>query len=155
MKKFSVFVILSLIILTHNHLCRDAYPEGSGPESAAEREMSKAKFPMAWDLGPDTVDASKYPPDIQSYYKVFDKKCGNCHTLARPLNAPYATPEEWNTYVNKMMRKPGAGMNKEQAKQIFKFLVYDSKVRKLSNPDAWERHLQRLIDRFQKQYGSK
>lgn len=152
MKKLAVFLVGALTILSFD-LCRNAYPEGS--ESAVEREKRMAKKPMAWDLGPDTVDISGYPLDIQSYFEVFKEKCGNCHSIARPLNAPFATPEEWNTYVNKMMRKPGAGINKEQAKQIFKFLAYDSKVRKLSNPDAWERHLQRLIAEFQEKHGKK
>ncbi|MFQ5862608.1 MAG: hypothetical protein ACE5IC_05740 [Candidatus Brocadiales bacterium] len=154
MKRLAIPLFLPLIILLFN-LCRDVYPEGSSSESAIEREKRMAKKPMAWDLGPDTVDISSYPPYIQSYFEVFKLKCGGCHTLARPLNAPFATPEEWNTYVNKMIRKPGAAINKEQAKQIFQFLVYDSKVRKLSDPDAWERHLQRLIDEFQKEYGKK
>ncbi len=151
MNRLAVFVVLSLIVASSG-ICRDVYPAG---ESAAEREKKMAKKPMAWDLGPDTIDISSYPPDIQSYFEVFKQKCGNCHTIARPLNSPYATPEEWNTYVNKMMRKPGAGINKEQARQIFKFLVYDSKVRKLSDPDAWERHIQDLINEFQKRYGGK
>ena len=147
MKKPATFLTATLIILVSFNLCRSAYPQGS--ESAVEREKALAKKPMAWDLGPDTVDISSYPPNIQSSFEVFKEKCGNCHSIARPLNAPFAAPEEWNTYVNKMMRKPGAGIGKEQAKQIFEFLVYDSKVRKLSDPNAWERHLQRLISEFQ------
>lgn len=152
MKKLAAYLAVSLIVVSFN-LCKSACPQGS--ESAIEREKAAAKKPMAWDLGPDTVDISGYPANIQSYFAVFKEKCGNCHSVARPLNAPFATPEEWNTYVNKMMRKPGAGINKEQAKQIFEFLTYDSKVRKLSNPDTWESHLQRLISEFQEKYGSK
>ncbi len=130
--------------------CGEAYSE-----SATEREKSSAKKPMPWDLGPGDVDVSGYPPEMQSNYEVFAEKCGGCHTLARPLNAPYATPEEWNTYVNKMMRKPGSGIDKAKAKQIFKFLVYDSKKRKLADPDAWERHIEKLISEFRKKYGKK
>lgn len=154
MKNLVVFLVVTVSVLSFNP-CTDVYAEEAGSKSAFERERDRAKMPMAWDIGPDTVDISSYPPDIQSYFGVFKEKCGNCHTLARPLNAPYATPEEWNTYVNKMMRKPGAAINKGQAKQIFQFLAYDSKTRKLSDPDAWERHLQRLIAIFQEKYGKK
>lgn len=151
-KRFVTLVVLSLIVFSSTSW-KDAYPEG--PKSAAERERSKAAKPMAWDLGPDTVDISGYPQDVQVSFRVFEEKCGNCHGLARPLNAPYATEGEWNTYVNKMMRKPGSGITKNEAKQIFGFLVYDSKERKLSDPDAWEKHLKRLIDGFKKKYGDK
>jgi hypothetical protein len=127
------------------------YSEAS--PSALELEIEMAKKPMAWDLGPETVDVSSYPPSIQEAYKVFSEKCGKCHGLARPLNAPFATAEEWNTYVNKMMRKPGSGITPKEGKLIFDFLVHDSKVRKLSNPEAWNRHIDKLLASFQEKYG--
>ncbi len=151
MGRRGVFLIMAVSLLVavfcaHGGVCA---------ESGAEREMESAKKPMAWDMGPDSVDIAGYPPEMQSYYKVFEEKCSGCHTLARALNAPYATPEEWNTYVNKMMRKAGSGIDKAQAKQIFKFLVYDSKERKLADSDAWERHIEKLISQFKKKYGKK
>jgi hypothetical protein len=124
-----------------------------GAPSALEQEIEMAKKPMAWDLGPETVDVSNYPPTVQEAYKVFANKCGRCHGLARSLNTPYATAEEWNTYVNKMMRKPGSGITPKEGKQIFDFLVYDSKVRKLSDPEAWNRHINQLLASFQEKYG--
>jgi|GEM_PF-2106879 len=127
------------------------YAEGN--PSALEKEIEAARNPMAWDLGPETVDVSNYPPPIQEAHKVFAVKCGRCHGLARPLNTPFATAEEWNTYVNKMMRKPGSGITPNEGKQIFDFLVYDSKVRKLSNPEAWNKHIDQLLASFQAKYG--
>ncbi|MEE9488339.1 MAG: hypothetical protein V3W00_06475 [Candidatus Brocadiales bacterium] len=147
----NLFLVIAVLVSVVQFCpCGEAYSE-----SATEREKSSAKKPMPWDLGPGDVDVSGYPPEMQSNYEVFAEKCSGCHTLARPLNAPYATPEEWNTYVNKMMRKPGSGIDKAKAKQIFKFLVYDSKKRKLADPDAWERHIEKLISEFQKKYGKK
>ncbi|HHT9121026.1 MAG TPA: hypothetical protein ACFYD3_10855 [Candidatus Hypogeohydataceae bacterium YC41] len=125
----------------------------SDTPSGLELEIERAKKPMAWDLGPEMVDISQYPPEIQADYKVFATKCGKCHTLARPLNSPYCTAEEWNNYVNKMMRKPGSGITPVEGKQIFDFLVYDSKVRKLSNPDAWNKHIDQILAAFQEKYG--
>ena len=84
----------------------------------------------AYDKGPNSVDVSKYPPDIQDDYKTFSKRCSKCHTLARPINAPYETADEWDRYVIKMMKKSGSVITPEDGQQIFEFLVYDSKVRK-------------------------
>ncbi|MFN3466918.1 MAG: hypothetical protein ACK4WF_04350 [Candidatus Brocadiales bacterium] len=132
-------------------ICSVIYAEGGPP--ASELEIEAAKKPMAWDLGPETVNISNYPVDIQEDYKVFATKCGKCHGLARALNAPYTTAEEWNNYVNKMMRKPGSGITPKEGKMIFDFLVHDSKVRKLSDPEAWNKHIDRLIAAFQAKYG--
>ncbi len=82
------------------------------------------------DNGPDTIDVSKYPAEQQANYKVFTEKCSKCHTLARPINSPFALPEEWQAYVTKMMRKKRSGIDKDSVKSIVEFLTYDSSVRK-------------------------
>jgi hypothetical protein len=84
----------------------------------------------AYDKGPATIDVSKYPPEIQENYKLFSKKCTHCHTLARPINSDYALPDEWSRYVKRMMRKPDSQISADEAKKIYEFLVYDSKIRK-------------------------
>ncbi len=130
-----------------------AVGEPSSTPSEIEAEM--AKKPMAWDLGPETVDVSTYPASIQEAYKVFVNKCGKCHTAARALNSPYSTPEEWNSYVNKMMKKPGSGITPKEGKLIFDFLVHDSKARKLSDPEAWNKYIDEILASFQEKYGQK
>ena len=99
------------------------------------RAQEKPKAPVdpriqAYDKGPNTIDVSKYPADIQADYLTFSKRCSKCHTLARPINATYATEDEWDRYVLKMMKKSGSVITPEDGQQIFEFLVYDSKVRK-------------------------
>jgi mono/diheme cytochrome c family protein len=89
-------------------------------------ESTLARF----DSGPATIDVSGYPADMQAGYKVFAQRCTKCHTLSRPINSDYATSDEWSRYVKRMMRKPGSGINKKDAKTIFDFLVYDSSIRK-------------------------
>lgn len=84
----------------------------------------------AYDKGPATIDVSKYPPEIQADYKLFSKKCTHCHTLARPINCEFALPDEWSRYVKRMMRKPDSQISADEAKNIYDFLVYDSKIRK-------------------------
>lgn len=104
-----------------------------GTRPAPAQEKPKAKVDpriLAYDKGPNVVDVSKYPPDIQTAYQTFSKRCSKCHTLARPINAPYTSEDEWDRYVLKMMKKSGSVITPEDGQQIFEFLVYDSKVRK-------------------------
>ena len=99
---------------------------GAGALSAQEDE--EIKFP--YDTGPDTVDVSQYPKEQQDNYKVFAMKCSKCHTLARPINSPYALKEEWEAYVSRMQHKKRSGVDEDSAKQIASFLTFDSSVRK-------------------------
>jgi hypothetical protein len=77
------------------------------------------------DEGPDRVDVSDYPADQRDRYEVFAIKCSKCHSLARPINARL-TPDEWQSYVKKMSRRPGSGINEESGQRIAEFLRYYS-----------------------------
>ncbi len=92
----------------------------------------------AYDKGPAKIDVSKYPPEIKATYKLFAAKCGNCHTLARAINCDFATEAEWERYVKRMMAKAGTLISPAEGRQIYDFLVYDSKTRK---KDLYERKL--------------
>ena len=81
------------------------------------------------DEGPNFIDVSTYPEEMQTLYQLFTKKCSRCHTVARPINSSF-TSEEWRKYVHKMRRKPGSGLNPKTAEKIIQFLVYDAKHRK-------------------------
>ena len=85
------------------------------------------------DKGPNYIDVSKYPEEMQTLYALFTRKCSRCHTVARPINSDF-TAEEWRKYVHKMMHKPGSGLNPRIAEQIIKFLVYDAQHREKSTP---------------------
>jgi hypothetical protein len=76
------------------------------------------------DKGPNTIDVSKYPKEMQESYALFAAKCSKCHSLARPINARVEQAEWWKDYVRKMMRKPGSGINQEAGKTIYQFLVF-------------------------------
>lgn len=82
------------------------------------------------EKGPAVIDVSKYPAPIQERYKLFAKKCSQCHRLSRPINSDYALPDEWSRYVKRMMHKPDSNLDKDEAKQIYEFLSYDSSIRK-------------------------
>ena len=160
-KTFAIFaVVVSLIAFRHVACADDEGPGGA---------------PYPNDAGPAEVDVSKYPADIQADYKVFARRCSQCHSLARPINSEnlQLTPEEqaaakksdpkiftdpkiwrisdkvWTDYVNKMKEKPGAIMRESEIPKIVAFLVYDSKERKMgANAASWQAQRQKLLDDF-------
>ena len=85
------------------------------------------------DKGINFIDVSNYPQEMQTLYTLFTNKCSRCHTVARPINSTF-TPEEWQKYVQKMMRKPGSGLTPKTAEQITQFLIYDAQHRERSLP---------------------
>jgi hypothetical protein len=88
------------------------------------------------DKGPDKVDISAYPAEMQKDYKLFTGKCSKCHTIARPINT-MMTRAEWERYVKRMMHKPNSGISDSQGKSIFEFLAYDQANRKDKDPKAF------------------
>jgi mono/diheme cytochrome c family protein len=92
------------------------------------------------DKGPDKIDVSAYPAEMQKAYKVFAGKCSKCHTIARPINTMMSR-DEWERYVKRMMHKPNSGINDSQGKDIFGFLNYDQTHRKDKDPKAFFRAL--------------
>jgi hypothetical protein len=101
-------------------------------------QTSNVNLPQ--DKGPATLNVSGYPPDIQKDYKVFSEKCAKCHTIARPINTTMSQAE-WERYVKRMMHKPNSGINENQGKGIYDFLLYDQVQRKDKNPTAFFRAL--------------
>ena len=104
------------------------------PLFLAAQSASNVKLPQ--DKGPDTVNVSAYPPEMQKNYKTFASKCAKCHTLARPINT-MMTREEWSRYVKRMMHKPNSGISDSQGKDIFEFLAYDQATRKDKDPKSF------------------
>ena len=84
----------------------------------------------AYDKGPAKIDVSKYPAPMQANYKVFTTKCSKCHTVARAINCEFVLEDEWERYVKRMMNKAGTFISATEGKQIYEFVVYDSKTRK-------------------------
>ncbi len=77
------------------------------------------------DLGPGSVDVSRYPPEQKKTYEVYSAKCSKCHPLARSVNARFSA-QEWKKYMKRMIRRPNSGINEEQAAAIYDFLKYYS-----------------------------
>ncbi len=104
--------------------------------AAAILAQSGDKIALPQDKGPDKIDVSGYPAEMQAAYKLFASKCSKCHTIARPINT-MMTRSEWERYVKRMMHKPNSGISDKQGKEIFDFLVYDQVNRKDKNPKAF------------------
>jgi uncharacterized membrane protein/cytochrome c2 len=89
-----------------------------------------------FEKGAATVDVSKYPKDIQQNYETFQQKCAQCHKLTRPINADYATAEEWSRCVKRMKHKEGSDISNAEGAKIYEFLVYDASLRKQAAADG-------------------
>lgn len=98
------------------------------------QEDSYIAFPQ--DKGPDTLDVSAYPKEIQEGYKLFSKKCSRCHTLARPLNTSMDN-RWWASYMGNMVKRPRYGLTDKDAVSICAFLLHDQENRKAKNPAAF------------------
>ncbi|MBI4597875.1 MAG: hypothetical protein HY737_05685 [Candidatus Omnitrophica bacterium] len=135
-----------------------AAPPEAEPDRLMERQLVEedvkeaAKRPYANDLGPDQIDVSAYPRQMQQSYGLFAQKCSRCHTLARPINSQWASPPFWEQYVKRMWHKPGTGINGVEARQIWEFLSYDSQVRKLDRREAFEALRKQLLEEFKQKY---
>ena len=85
------------------------------------------------EKGQDAIELrilETYPKAMQeTYANLFAKRCSKCHSLALSLNADNA-PTKWEECIKKMMRKPGSGITKDDAKKIWQFVVYDMVKRK-------------------------
>ncbi len=71
------------------------WAEKASADAAYEAEKAKAlASPYANDFGPNGVDVSSYPAELQATYKdIFMVKCQRCHNAARPLNSQFLEPD--------------------------------------------------------------
>lgn len=111
-----------------------------GAESQTDPAAAKARLKKL-DAGPKVIDVSKYPADEQAGYKLFRRSCVQCHTPARAINSSYVLPGEWERYIKRMLFKPNSKLKEADGKVIYRFLAYDSSVRKA---DSLRVHLSQL-----------
>jgi hypothetical protein len=106
-----------------------------------ENEAAEKARLKKLDAGPKKIDVSKYPREMQTDYPLFTTKCAKCHTPARPINSRFVLPGEWERYIKRMVYKPDSKMTEDNGKTIYRFLVFDSSVRKA---DSLRVHLNNL-----------
>jgi hypothetical protein len=80
--------------------------------------------------GSATIDVSQYPTGIQENYKVFSRKCSQCHNLGRPINSDYVLPDEWSRCIGRMKHQSGSDISSSEERKLYDFLVFDSSIRK-------------------------
>lgn len=121
----------------------------SAPAGAQERftaEQRAARF--SYDLGPDEVNVTSYPKAQRDNYEVFAKTCSQCHTLARAINSPLVSREDWRRFIKRMYAKTkmrsGAEIGSKDAKAAIEFLAYDSQIRKVKGKAAFEARAREL-----------
>lgn len=95
----------------------------------APQPSDEARFKKL-DAGPKTIDVSKYPPEQQQAYKLFQSKCSSCHAVARGVSTEMVLPGDWERYVKRMMHKPNSGISNEEGRSLYRFMVYDAAARK-------------------------
>ncbi|MBI4249476.1 MAG: hypothetical protein HY611_08225 [Elusimicrobia bacterium] len=131
-------------------------PPQVSPEPRFSAEQRESRF--YYDLGAVEIDVGAYPKKRQDGYAVFARTCSQCHTLARPINAPFAERKDWERYIQRMRirtkSRSGTGISKAEAAVVLDFLVYDSKIRKLDKKSefaAKSEELRRLFEEVQKE----
>jgi len=126
---------------------------------------------MPADLGSSALDVSAYPEEQQNNYRLFSSRCSQCHTLARAINSPFFTREDWTRYVQRMrarlpvervaspqgetrlVRRASNGkfrgvLPASEVKRLIDFLVYDSAIRKADWPLMFRSEQVRLAALF-------
>src|ERR1700690_4171296 len=75
-KIFFFVLILFLPVASMSHL---VWGDDTGPGGP----------PFPNDAGDAQIDVSKYPEDVKADYKIFARRCSQCHSLSRPLNSQF------------------------------------------------------------------
>lgn len=150
MKIFYIAVALFPALFLSSCKGKDETQTAPAPASKFSVGQLASRFP--YDLGPATVDISKYPAEIQKNYRLFLAVCSSCHTSARPLNAPYVKAYDWKRFTRRMhlkMEDRGFNLDRSQEKQIVEFLVYDAKIRKVDKKEEFNSQQESLKKLFE------
>lgn len=94
---------------------------GANAQEAPPQPAAPQVF--AADKGPDKIDVSSFPEEMQRSYELFAVKCKLCHTLARPINTDFPA-RDWMLYTKKMMSKAEGWISPADGKTIYKFLEF-------------------------------
>jgi hypothetical protein len=144
--------VLLVLVLAVVAACR---PSGSGPSGSGrftDRQLQEVRFPA--DLGPDSIDVSRYTPEHQAAYTVFADKCSRCHSLARAINAPLITEADWTRFVYRMHGRSQEKfeeplLTEAEAKKVISFLAYDAHERKAKRATEFVRNQKNLKEEYE------
>jgi hypothetical protein len=74
----------------------------------------------------EALDPTTLPESVRPDYRVFERRCSKCHSLARPLTSGITDQGQWESYVTRMRRQPGSGITPDDQVVILRFLKYYS-----------------------------
>lgn len=74
----------------------------------------------------EALDPTTMPESVRPDYRVFERRCSKCHSLARPLTSGITDQGQWESYVSRMRRQPGSGITPDDQVVILRFLKYYS-----------------------------
>lgn len=134
-KKSFCVVIAAMLLVGGAGLC------AAKGDNAADKEKAKAMAePYANDYGPEKIDVSKYPKDVQAGYKLMVEKCSACHTAARPLHSQFV-----ETSGKKLSdRKATLAELKKSDPDLFKI---ENKAVWQVEAKIWQRYVKRMMNK--------
>lgn len=100
---------------------------------AGTSTFSNAELKVVGSGATMAADTSAFPPAMKEVYPLFEKKCIKCHGMDRtivtiqsgmtPSGTPFDNPAV-DAYMAKMLRKPDADINKQEAKKFSELMKY-------------------------------
>jgi hypothetical protein len=126
-------------------------PAASAPPAVVPEKLPDTLYYA--DLGPETIDVSSYTAQQRYNYRIFERECSRCHTLARAINSPTESRLYWKFHLTRMSlhsrfdrqgRIPPA-----ETKALLDFLEYDAKIRKVQDRKRFDEQTEELKRRFE------
>jgi hypothetical protein len=106
-----------------------------------------------YDLGPNEIAVSSYPPEQRAHYKTFVRICSECHKLSRAINSPESNPVYWKDYIDKMNTynnyTSDKAWNDKDMTDVYNFMVYDSQIRKIKHKKEFDAKTVELQRRYE------
>ncbi len=114
--------------------------EAWAPRGIAAAALAATALSLAGACRPsvEALDPQSLPEGVRADYKLFERRCSKCHSLARPLTAGITDQVQWERYVSRMRAQPASGISLEDQAAILRFLRYysDEELRKKAARNA-------------------
>lgn len=123
-----------------------AIPPLWAADASYEAEKARAlKSPYANDFGPETLDVSSYPAEMQAIYKTAfatpGQKCQRCHTSARPFNSQFVEPSgPKDGHAAKIVQWKAGNPEMFKDKRVWQI-----EGKTAAGPGVWERYVKKMM----------
>lgn len=129
-------VLATVVLSSCNQTASDSSTSGSS------LHVSDSSY--ANDFGPNEVDVSTYPPELQTIYKTLVlTKCATCHKASRVFNSQFVEPSG-----PKEKEQDVIARWKKQTPEIFQDKgVWRIEGATASSPGIWETYVKRMASK--------